>query len=201
MVAPVYLTPQYITYDMLANQLAKASVIVTNDDTLGATGIYIGVVNDLIAKGEAYIIETILSNYVQIPLTTIKNTPFDDLVNDPVLYAQYGQTYAEIRDLFMSSAYWQIYKSYFGFSGNDNNGNDIIKQYSNKISIYTNSLLRLDQAGNPLVKNAFAGLKVAINGSQRIAKQARTANGIPQGGDQAWSSFGAVPNLRWGCNR
>lgn len=200
MAAPIYLTPQYITYEMIENQLAKTSVIVTLDPALDATGIYIEVVNDLMAKGEAYIIKTVLSNYVQIPLTTINNGPFDDLVNDPVLYAQYGDTYTAIRDIFLASAYWQIYKAYFSESGT-NNGNNLIKHYADKISIYTNTYQRLDQATNPLVKNAFAGLKIALNGSQRIAKMSRYPTGIPLGEDQAIAAFNAIPNLRWGFNR
>lgn len=195
MVAPVYLTPQYITYDMLALLLNKTGVLVTDDPGMDVAGIYIGQVNDLMAKGESWVIKTILSNYVQIPLTTIINTGFDDLYNNPDLSPKYMDTYDSIRDMFISSAMWQIYKTYFSFGGN-NNGNDLIRQYANKISVYTATYGRLDQAGNPLVKNAFAGLLRATNGSHRIGSLGKTACGIPTGADQAWADFNAQPNLR-----
>ena len=180
----------------MENQLAKTQIYITTDPTLGSDGIYIDVANDLLAKGESYIIKNILSNYVQIPLETIYNTPFDNLYGDP----HYNDTYVEIRDLFLNSAFWQIYKSYYSWSGS-NNGDDIIKQYSNKINAYTNTLLRLDQAGNPLLKNAFSGLKLGSNSSHRIASTARIPCGIPQGQDQSYAAFVATPNLRWGFNR
>ena len=199
--ALTYLTPVYITLDMMVNQLAKNSITINTDPTLNAPGIYIKVANDLLAKGEAYVIKTILSNYVKIPLQSIYYTgpangsDFDVLATDP----QYSSTYAEIRDLFINSAFWQIYKSYYGNSGGAN-GNDIIRQYANKVSSYLNTLQRLDQSGNPMVKNAFSGLKLAWNGSQRVPKGARVPN-IPQGLDQSWAAFNAINNQRWGFNR
>ncbi len=194
MVAPVYLSPQYITYEMIERLLRTTSVLVT-DDLLG-TGIYIGEVNTLMAQGEAWVIKTILANYVEIPLTTIDNTEFNQLYNNATLYAKYGDTYATIRDMFISSAMWQIYKVHFSAGGN-NNGNDLIRQYANKISVYTSTYGRLDQAGNPLVKNAFSGLKRATNGSHRIGARGGTACGIPTGADQSWADFNAQPNLRF----
>lgn len=195
MAAPIYLTPQYITYEMIENQLLKV-IEVTEDPDPDAPGMLKDVAIDLMAKGEAYVIKNILSDYVQIPLETIHNGSFDDLYNDP----RYVETYTTIRDMFISSAFWQIYKSYFS-EGGTNNGKNIITQYSNKISIYTNTYQRLDQAVNPRVKNAFVGLKAAINGSQRIARSGRVPNGIPLGRDQAWAAFNANPNLRYGFNK
>ncbi len=200
-VAPIYLTPVYISLDMLVNQLGKSGLFITQDPTPGVQGLYVGVANDLIAKGESYVIKTILSNFVNIPLQSIyyvgppTGTDFNILAGDP----QYGDTYTEIRDLMINSAFWQIYKSYYGDSGTGN-GADIVRQYANKVSAYTNTLQRLDQAGNPLVKNAFNGLKLAPNGSQRVAKQARVPC-IPQGQDQSFAALNATPNLRWGFNR
>lgn len=196
-----YLTPVYINLDMMVNQLAKNGVMITTDPALNAPGIYINVANDLLAKGEAYVIKTILSNYVKIPLQSVyytgpvNGTDFDVLATDP----QYGSTYTEIRDLFLNSAFWQVYKSYYGNSGSAN-GNDIIRQYANKVSGYLNTLQRLDQSGNPMVKNAFVGLKLAANGSQRVPKKARVPF-IPNGRDQSWAALNAVQNLRWGFNR
>jgi len=195
MPAPIYEEPIYISFDMIENQLGKMQIDITEDPDPTVPGMYKPVAIDLMAKGEAYILQTILSNYVQIPLETIDNLPFDSLYDNP----KYNQTYTAIRDMFLSSAFWQIYKSYFS-DGGTNNGKNIIEQYSNKISIYTNTYLRLDQAGNPLVKNAFAGLKPAANGSQRIAKSSRIP-AIPQGRDQSYAAFNATPNLRWGFNK
>jgi hypothetical protein len=196
-----YLTPVYINLDMMVNQLAKSQIYITTNPALDAPGLYINLANDLLAKGEAYVIKTILNNYVNIPLQSIYYTgpangsDFNVLANDP----QYGSTYTEIRDLFLNSAFWQIYKSYYGNSGNAN-GNDIITQYANKVSAYLNTLQRLNQAGNPAVKNAFSGLKLANNGSKRVPGVARVPN-IPQGVDQSWAAFNAINNQRWGFNR
>jgi hypothetical protein len=194
MAVPVYLEPEYITYEMIEKQVAK-EVLVTNDP-LDPEGIYLPLLKTFMAYGESYIIKTILSDYVQVPLETIDNQAFDTLYDNP----KYRETYISIRDMFTTSALWQIYKNYFGTSGTTNGAN-LITQYSNKITIYTNNFGRLDQAVNPKVKNAFVGLKRAINGSQRIARQARTACGIPQGRDQAWAAFNAQQNLRWGFNK
>ena len=194
--APNYLMPRYINLDMMTNQLSKTELYITDNPELGASGIYIDVANDLLAKAESYVIKNILSNYVQIPLETIYNTPFDNLYGDN----KYHDTYVEIRDLFLNSAFWQIYKSYYSFNGS-NNGDDIIKQYQDKLNAYINMLQRLDQAGNPLIKNAFAGLKLGVNSSQRIANVARVPLGIPQGTDQSYSVFNSIPNLRWGFNK
>lgn len=197
MTAPTYLTPAYITYAMIEN-LLHPEIKVTDIDDPELPGIYIGVIETLMAKGESYIIKTILSDYVSIPLVTFDNQPFENLYEG--YDGAYRDTYISIIDMFTSSAIWQIFKDYFGTSGTVN-GKELITQYANKISIYTNTYKRLDQAANPISKNAFSGLKRAINGSQRIAKVGRVPCGIPQGRDQAFAAFNGVPNLRWGFNR
>lgn len=202
MAAPIYLSPIYVNYSMIENQLSKSGVLVTTDPAPGAAGMYIDVVNDYMNKGEAYVLQTILARFVNIPLQTIYYTgdpdgsDFDTLYDNP----KYSQTYSEIRDLILNSCYWQIFKAYFGESGSVN-GADIVRQYANKVNSYTNVIQRLDQASNALVPFAFAGLKKATNSSQRIAKMSRSVCGIPQGEDNAWSAFTANPKVRWGFNR
>lgn len=200
MVAETYLEPQYITYAMIESTLAKTSIKVTDDTDPEAPGIYIKQVETCMAMGEAWIIKNILANFVEIPLTTIDGRPFDDLYNDLNLRKKYADTYISIRDMFISSAIWQIYKNYFSYGGSDN-GTNLIEQYRAKTNAYSGTYNRLDQAGNPFVKNAFSGLRRALNGSRRIGQQARSAACIPTGEDQSWAAFNAQPNLRWNFDR
>lgn len=195
MAAPTYLTPQYITYAMIESQLLK---IIDVQDVADPTtsGMYIGDVNTYMAEGEAYVIKNILSNYVKVPLETLDGGTFDDLYDNLL----WRETYIAIRSLFVTAAYYYIYLNYFT-EGGTNNGAEIVDQTAKQLNFYTNKLLRLDQAGNPSVKNAFAGLKPALNGSKLLPGPAATPTGIPLGIDQSYAAFNAIPNLRYGFNR
>ena len=193
-----YLQPLYITYTMISGYLAKNGIVVTEDIDPSARGVYKGQILDWMAKGESYIIKTVLSNYVNVPLQSVNysgdptGSDFETLYGD----SRYRDTYIQIRDLFISSALWQIYKRYYA-SGGTSNGVQLVRSQANIITAYVNSLQRLDQAGNVNVKNAFIGLKPAINSSKRMPYGA-SATDIESGDDQVWSAFTSMTNYRRG---
>jgi len=108
-----YMMPSYITYEMVAGQIHPLVKVRLVDDP-ELPGIYIGLVNDFLAQGESYIIQTVLSNYVEIPLTTIDGCSFQSMINHP----KYKQmTYVPIMNLFKASALYQLYLNYFAMGG------------------------------------------------------------------------------------
>jgi hypothetical protein len=194
---PKYLTPQYLRYDMIANLLVNViKVDLVNDPPEPPNTMYLGQVEDLMAQGESYVIQTYLANYVKIPLETLDNQPWDHLLSNP----QWYQTATNIKSLFMASAFFYIYEYYFSLSGEGNNGEELIKNAYNQINRQANALLRIDQAGNPLLKNCFIGLKLADNYTQRIAHSCRIPT-IASGEDQGVMAINSIPNYRWGWNR
>lgn len=201
MIQPVYLTPQYINYAMIRATLTNnntgnntTGLIIVKEFDDDSPGMFIGQVNDYMAQGESYIIQTVLSNYVEIPLITIKNGDFASMVDNP----QWLQlTYTPLINLFKSSALIQIYMNYWGTGGESSNGAELISQMKKQINFYTGMLLRLDQSGNMMYKNSFVGLKPCINANNQIGRQARVANGIPTGQDTASQVFRAIPQYRW----
>lgn len=192
-----YIEPIYITYEMIKNQLIQIIKVNEDPDNLGPNGIgmYIGDVKTYMAEGESFILKTILSNYVALPLTALDGGDFNSLLDNPA----WRDTYIQVRALFCNAAYYYIYLNYFS-EGGTNNGQALMKTAVAQINYYRNSLLRLDQAGNPTVKNAFVGLKKASNGSRMIPGKSRVPP-IPLGLDQAYAAFNSTPDLRYGFNR
>ena len=197
MPAPTYLSPQYITYAMISTELNNViKVDLINDPPIAPNNMSVNQVNDYIARGESDIIQTFLANYIQIPLTTTLGGTWDTLLNNPLWY----NTYASLKSLFVNSALSLIYRNYFATSGEGNNGANIIKNIEAQINRQSNSLLRVDQAGNPLLKNCFIGLRLCDNFTQRISKGTRIPL-IPTGEDQGQMAISSVPNYRWGFNK
>lgn len=190
---PAYQKPKYITYEMIERQLRVGAVKVV-DDELANEGLYIGQVEDYMAQGESFILQTVLSNYVHLPLTTINGGTFADLQNNP----EWEQlTYTPLVNLFKASALYQIYLNYYAVGGEGNNGEALIINQSKQVSFYTSMLLRLDQNGNMMYKNAFIGLKLRDNGNPKMPRRSRGAAGsMFDGQDQAYAAFNAIPNYR-----
>lgn len=191
MTASQYLSPKYINFDMISRQLRVGQVEVVYDEDL-SSGIFIGQVETLMANAETYIIQTVLSNYLAIPLTTIHNTSFDDLAN----YPEYENTYIQIRGTFVAMSLVYIYQDYFSVGGEGNNGEALIKQQQRIVNNFTTMALRIDQAGNLQFKNIFNGLRACANANQRIAKVGGSPAMI-DGASIAGVALGAVPDLRW----
>lgn len=189
--APIFITPRYITYEMIARYLAVGQVRVV-EDPLDLTGISLAEVNDLMAQAETYIIQTVLSNYVMATLETVKNEPFEALLK----YPDYMNTYIQIRNTFIAQALTYIYKSYFAMGGEGNNGEQLIKQQQQIVNNFTAMAMRLDQAGNLQYKNIFAGLKPCANASQRIARGIKIPD-MYTGTSIADNSLNSVPDYRW----
>jgi len=191
-----YMMPSYITYEMVAGQIHPLVKVRLVDDP-ELPGIYIGLVNDFLAQGESYIIQTVLSNYVEIPLTTIDGCSFQSMINHP----KYKQmTYVPIMNLFKASALYQLYLNYFAMGGVGANGQELIAQQAKQVNFYTSMLLRLDQSGNLMYKNTFEGLRLCKNASQRIAKS-RGAPRMISGSNIANIALNSIPNLSrnpWG---
>lgn len=191
-----YMKPSYITYEMVASQIHPLIKVQLVDDP-ELPGMYIGLVNEFLAQGESYIIQTVLSNYVEIPLTTTEGCSFESLITHP----KYKQlTYIPIINLFKASGLYQIYLNYFSMGGEGANGQELIAQQAKQVNFYTSMLLRLDQSGNLMYKNAFDGLRKCRNASQRIAKKIGAPNMI-SGSRIADFALGSIPDLSrnpWG---
>lgn len=191
MAASQYLMPKYINFDMISRQLRVGQVEVVYDEEIDK-GIYIEQVNTLMANAESYIINTVLSNYVAVPLVTVYDTPFDDLYN----YPEYQETYVQIRATFIAMSLLYIYQEYFSFGGEGNNGEALIKQQQRIVTNFTNMAMRLDQSGNLQYKNIFNGLRPCANASQRIAKVMGTPAGMKTGTSISDTALESVPDLR-----
>lgn len=189
---PIYLTPQFINYDMIKRYLAVGQVKVVFDEDVDY-GIYIGEVNDLMAQAETYIIQTILSNYVQPTLETVTGEAFETLLFEPL----YQNTYIQIRNTFIAQALCYIYKNYFAIGGEGNNGAQLIEQQQQIVNNFGAMAMRIDQSGNLQYKNIFNGLKRCPNGSNRIAKGIRQPKGMFNGSDRANNALETIPNYRW----
>lgn len=192
MPAPQYLSPIYIDYDMISRQLERGQVKVVNDP-LETSGIYIGEVETLMANAESYIIQTVLSNYVAIPLQTITGGSFEDLLNTPA----WINTYTQIRSTFIAQALSYIYQNYFAIGGEGSNGEQLIKQQQYIISNFTAMAMRLDQSGNLQYQNIFEGLKPCVNARQRIAKKARIPSGMPTGASRSEQAINSIPDYKY----
>lgn len=185
-----YAKPSYITYEMVAAQLSPLiKVKFVEDEEI--PGIYIGLVNDFLAQGESYIIQTVLSNYVEIPLTTTDGCDFKNLITHPKYYQL---TYIPIINLFKASGLYQIYLNYFAMGGEGANGQELIAQQAKQVNFYTSMLLRLDQSGNLMYKNSFAGLRPCANASRKIAKVIGAPKMI-SGSRIADFALGSIPDL------
>ena len=193
----IYLAPKYINLDMIRNIIGKSGITLTINDDPYSPGLYELQATDLVAKGESYVIKTILSDFVNIPLQSVYYTgdPYGTDFNILQSDNKYVDTYVQIRGLFIASALWQIYKFYYSTSGTGNGAN-LIRNQANVITAYTNSLQRINQAGSLSVKNAFAGLKPALNASKRIPNGVVLPNDIPNGDDAEWDAFNAHQNYR-----
>lgn len=185
-----YATPQYITYEMIAAQINPLIKVKFVEDE-NIPGVYIGLINDFLAQGESYIIQTVLSNYVEIPLTAINGCDFKSLITDQKYYQL---TYIPIINLFKASGLYQIYLNYFAMGGEGANGQELIAQQAKQVNFYTSMLLRLDQSGNLMYKNSFAGLRPCKNASRKIAKVIGAPKMI-NGSRIADYALGAVPDL------
>lgn len=190
MPVPQYMTPSYINYDMVSSQIHPLIKVQPVDDP-DLPGLYIGLVNDFLAQGESYIIQTVLSNYVEIPLTALDGRGFDSLLDNP----KYTQlTYIPIINLFKASGLYQIYLNYFSMGGEGANGQELIAQQAKQVNFYTSMLLRIDQSGNLMYKNIFAGLRPCQNASRKIAKVIGAPNML-NGGVIADIALGSIPDL------
>lgn len=190
---PQYLTPTYISFDMIQVQLSKTIDIIYDGDTTNGSGMTVEQIEDYMAKGEAFIIQKFLQNYYDIPLVTTLNGDYTTLQDNPQWYQA---TYVPLRALFLNSAYYQIYLNYFS-AGGSQNGKALIENAVSQLNYYANQYFRIDQAGNPLLVNVFPGLKLCANAKQRIAKYARIPC-IPSGFDQGFMGIGSIPNFRYG---
>lgn len=192
MTAPIYLKPTYINYDMIARQLRVGQVNVVFIEEADS-GLYIGQVETLMANAESYIIQTILSNYVECPLQTMSGFPFESLLDNPA----YANTYIQIRNTFIAQSLIYIFQNYFSFGGEGNNGEQLIKQQQQIVNNFTTMAMRINQGGDLQYKNIFNGLKPCQNASQRMPSGVRTPTGIIDGRGRADLALNAVPNLRW----
>ena len=199
MAAPIYLTPKYINIDMVTNELNRASIYLTNDET-DTSAIYIPQVNDWLFQGECFIISTVLRDYVNDPLQSVNyNGPADGTDFDTMATGIYSTTYGTLKTLFIAGGLLHIFREYYSMGGSSN-GADKIKQQAAKISLFNNNIRRIDRAGNLINKNIFAGLKTGNNTNKRTAHVGGVPN-IPKGDDQEWGAFNAIPNYRSGFNR
>jgi hypothetical protein len=193
MAAPLYLTPQYITYDMV--QVFLAPIInVTDDLTDDQSGsIYIGAIQTLIAQAETEVINDVLSNYLALPLQGVNGESFDALY-DNVETREYS--YIPIRTMFINCALYFIYRQYLA-DGANTNGQALYDNAKDKYESDRKEYRELNIAKNPRLKNAFRGMKRVDNFSRRIPLAPGAAVGIPDGADQGWAAQNSLLNLRY----
>lgn len=193
MAAPIYLTPQYITYGMVKVFLSPMIQVTEDpsDDQSGA--IFIGAVETLIAQAEMEVVNDILSNYLAVPLQGINGESFDELY-DNVEYRQYS--YIPIRNMFINCALFYIYRQYLSAGGNTN-GQALFENAEAKYLADRENYRELNIADNPRLKNAFRGMKRVDNFSRRIPLGSGAPDGMPTGADQAWAANNSILNLKY----
>lgn len=200
MPAPQYLQPLYVTYDMIKGYLGTINVSMTPlinlQPELGQSeGIYIEDLNTLLALAESDVIINVFSNYLAIPLESRLNVPFNDFYDIPNL----RNTYIFIRNIFINCSLWYIYKTYYAQGGNAN-GQALTKNALDKYNQDKVSLVKLDTATNPVLKNVFQNMKLATNYTPRIPKAPMVPD-IPTGEPQTEFAYNSIPDFAWGFNR
>lgn len=190
MPAPTYMTPQYISIDMVTSNLSPMVRITdVEDDKSGS--IYVGVVNNLITMAEAEVINDVLSNYLALPLQGINGESFADLYDMPEV-REYS--YTPIRAMFVNCSLFFIYRQYLADGGNTN-AQSLFEAAENRYNRDKTIYQELDIAKNPRLKNAFRGMKRVDNYSQRIPSGCTTPD-IYDGENQSWAAENSVLNLR-----
>jgi hypothetical protein len=197
MAAPTYLTPSYISYDMIKGLLSGVKVSATPilDPAVGG-GIYAGDIDTLIADAEADVITNILSNYLALPLQGENGETFDALYNN---LSTRALSYIPIRALFTNCAIYFIYRTYFAYGGNTN-GQALTENALAKYNADKVAYSKLDNVTNPALKNVFKGMKLVDNFSSRIPHGCIVPD-IPGGDPQSSLAINSTPDFFNGFNR
>jgi len=191
MTAP-FPTPQYISYDNIKELLAGSIII---DPVYPDSGLSMNEINICIAEAEAFICNSLLSNYVELPLKTIDGGNFTDLANNP----KWSQTYNMIYQLFTEQAVSVIQTNFYGKSGSSQ-GMQGVDNALRPTNQYNRVILALNQATNSVVMNLFTGLRLSHNRVKRQPSAGLYPN-LFQGKNQVISALNSNIDMRWGFNR
>ena len=192
MAAPVYLTPSYVTFDMILPLLNQANIKVVYDDT-DTSGVYQGTVETIMAGAESNIITTILSNFVALPLATTDGGSFDDLLDNPL----WKNTYIQLRTVFIAKSMVDLLLNKMNTEGRlAEAGSKLLDSQYRIVNNFTAVANKVDQAGNLQFKNILVGLEACANASSRIGGKAVSPTGLPTGGDRSYQAINSVPNYR-----
>lgn len=194
MPAPLYLTPEYITYEMVEIMLRPMDITITTNE-FDTNGIYRGVIENLIALSEQQVCTDILSNFIKLPLENIRGGDFASLYDIP----EYRNTYLNIRNMLVQFSLWNILNQYYSVSGTGN-GQQLIDNAIKSYNYYKNMYQKLNQAGNLATVNAFTGLVLA-NNAQNRQPHAGIVPDIFSGEVQSDMAIRSLPDFMTGFNR